>query len=73
MHFTDGLLKKAKDKGIKIETVTLHIGLGTFRPVQVEDLRTGDFVTVEDRYVTGRLDPETLDLINWEVVKGRST
>jgi len=40
-------------------------------PVQVEDLRTGDFVTVEDRYVTGRLDPETLDLINWEVVKGR--
>lgn len=38
LHFTDGLLKKAKDKGIKIETVTLHIGLGTFRPVQVEDL-----------------------------------
>jgi len=38
LHFTDGVLKKAKDKGIKTETVTLHIGLGTFRPVQVEDL-----------------------------------
>ncbi len=38
LHFTDGLLKKAKDKGVKIQTVTLHIGLGTFRPVQVEDL-----------------------------------
>ena len=38
LHFTDGLIKKVKDKGIKIETVTLHIGLGTFRPVQVEDL-----------------------------------
>ena len=40
-------------------------------PVQVEDLRTGKFVTVEDRYVTGRLDPTTMELQNWEVVKGR--
>ncbi|MBT5781824.1 MAG: S-adenosylmethionine:tRNA ribosyltransferase-isomerase, partial [Candidatus Marinimicrobia bacterium] len=31
LHFTDSLLGKAKEKGIKIETVTLHIGLGTFR------------------------------------------
>ena len=38
LHFTDGLIKKIEDKGIKVETVTLHIGLGTFRPVQVEDL-----------------------------------
>ena len=38
MHFTNSLIKKAVDKGVKIETVTLHIGLGTFRPVQVEDL-----------------------------------
>ena len=38
LHFTDSLLGKAKKKGVKIETVTLHIGLGTFRPVQVEDL-----------------------------------
>ena len=38
LHFTDGLIQKVKDKGIKIETITLHIGLGTFRPVQVEDL-----------------------------------
>jgi len=38
LHFTDGLIKKVKDKGTKVENVTLHIGLGTFRPVQVEDL-----------------------------------
>jgi len=38
LHFTDGLIKKVQAKGVKIETVTLHIGLGTFRPVQVEDL-----------------------------------
>tara|TARA_B100000989_G_scaffold275836_1_gene235681 strand:- start:2061 stop:3113 length:1053 start_codon:yes stop_codon:yes gene_type:complete len=38
LHFTEGLISKLKSKGVKIETVTLHIGLGTFRPVQVEDL-----------------------------------
>ena len=38
LHFTNSLIKKVQDKGVKIETITLHIGLGTFRPVQVEDL-----------------------------------
>ena len=38
LHFTDNLIKKVKDKGTKVENITLHIGLGTFRPVQVEDL-----------------------------------
>ncbi len=38
LHFTEGLIKKLKNKGVKVESVTLHIGLGTFRPVQVEDL-----------------------------------
>ena len=38
LHFTDGLIKRLKDKEVKIEYTTLHIGLGTFRPVQVEDL-----------------------------------
>lgn len=38
LHFTQGLLDKIERKGVIKETVTLHIGLGTFRPVQVEDL-----------------------------------
>ncbi len=38
LHFSDGLIKRIKAKGVKVEFVTLHIGLGTFRPVQVEDL-----------------------------------
>jgi len=38
LHFTNELIKKIKKKGIKIVSVTLHIGLGTFRPVEVEDL-----------------------------------
>ncbi len=40
LHFTKELLKKIEDKGIKICYVTLHVGLGTFRPVNVEDVKT---------------------------------
>ena len=40
LHFTNDLLKKIEDKGIKICYVTLHVGLGTFRPVNVEDVTT---------------------------------
>ena len=38
LHFTEGLIKRIHDKGVKTAHTTLHIGLGTFRPVQVEDL-----------------------------------
>lgn len=38
LHFTEELTKKIKRKGIKVAPVILHIGLGTFRPVEVEDL-----------------------------------
>ncbi len=38
LHFTKELLNKIKEKGIIIEYITLHVGLGTFRPVSVEDV-----------------------------------
>lgn len=38
LHFTKDLLEKIKEKGVKIVSVTLHVGLGTFRPVQVENI-----------------------------------
>lgn len=38
LHFTKELLAKIKDKGVEICYVTLHVGLGTFRPVNVEDV-----------------------------------
>ena len=38
LHFTDKILKQLRKKGVRIHTITLHIGLGTFKPVQVEDL-----------------------------------
>jgi len=39
LHFTPELLKKAEEKGINVIKITLHVGLGTFRPVQVDDVR----------------------------------
>lgn len=38
LHFTNDLLKKVKEKGVNIVYITLHVGLGTFRPVNVEDV-----------------------------------
>ena len=40
LHFTNELLSKLKEKGITICYITLHVGLGTFRPVNVEDVKT---------------------------------
>ena len=47
-HFTDELLEKLKEKGVTIVDVTLHIGLGTFRPVKVQD--TEDHVMHSEEY-----------------------
>ncbi len=38
LHFTPELLQKIKDKGVKIGYVTLHVGIGTFRPVKTDDI-----------------------------------
>lgn len=38
LHFTEELMDKIKNKGVNISYVTLHVGLGTFRPVKVEDV-----------------------------------
>ena len=40
LHFTKELLEKIQQKGIKTAFVTLHVGLGTFRPVKVEDIHS---------------------------------
>ena len=42
LHFTDELLQQIKDKGVDIAFVTLHVGLGTFRPVKVDDVLEHD-------------------------------
>jgi len=39
LHFTKELLEEARNKGVEIAFVTLHVGLGTFRPVKAEDVK----------------------------------
>ena len=42
LHFTEELLEKIKEKGVEIANVTLHVGIGTFRPVKVENIEEHD-------------------------------
>ena len=48
LHFTPELLKKIEEKGVEIVRVTLHVGLGTFRPVKEEEIT--DHVMHSERY-----------------------
>lgn len=45
LHFTEELLEKLKEKGIIIANVTLHVGIGTFRPVKVEEIEKHEMHT----------------------------
>jgi len=45
LHFTNELLERIKEKGIEIANVTLHVGIGTFRPVKVENVEEHDMHT----------------------------
>ncbi|MGG5462566.1 tRNA preQ1(34) S-adenosylmethionine ribosyltransferase-isomerase QueA [Clostridium sp. B9] len=59
LHFTEDLLKEIKAKGVNIAYLTLHVGLGTFRPVKVDDVN--NHVMHSEYY---HLDKENADLIN---------
>jgi len=59
LHFTDELFEKLKKKGVNVGFVTLHVGLGTFRPVKVEKIE--DHVMHTESY---HIPKETADLIN---------
>lgn len=59
LHFTTDLLEKIRKKGVKIAFVTLHVGLGTFRPVKDDDITNHK---MHSEYFV--LPQETADLIN---------
>lgn len=59
MHFTKQLLKRLQIKGVDMTFVTLHIGLGTFRPVDVEDLTKHKMDS--ENYIVG---PEAVKMVN---------
>ena len=59
LHFTEDMLTELKNKGINIAYVTLHVGLGTFRPVKVEEIT--DHKMHSEHYM---ISAETAKLIN---------
>lgn len=59
LHFTKELLEKVREKGVKIGFVTLHVGLGTFRPVSAENIQ--DHTMHSEHYY---MPAETAALIN---------
>ena len=59
LHFTDEIIKKIQEKGIEILDITLHVGLGTFRPVKVDD--TDDHVMHSEVYM---IDEMVADKLN---------
>ncbi|MCR5348381.1 MAG: tRNA preQ1(34) S-adenosylmethionine ribosyltransferase-isomerase QueA [Bacilli bacterium] len=65
-HFTPELFDELKEKGVEVVDVTLNIGLGTFRPVKVQD--TKDHVMHEETYV---LDASAAETLNKAKAEGR--
>lgn len=66
LHFTKELLEKIKEKNINIAYVTLHVGLGTFRPVSVEKVE--DHEMHKEYYM---MNKKTADLLNETKKKGK--
>ena len=58
LHFTKELLEKIKEKGVNIAYITLHVGLGTFKPVKTEDITKHK---MHEEYFT--IPKETLEMI----------
>ncbi len=66
LHFTKELLQEIENKGIIIKYVTLHVGLGTFRPVEVEDVEKHHMHT--EFYI---MNKDTADTLNIAKKEGR--
>lgn len=66
LHFTKELLESLKEKGVQIEYVTLHVGLGTFKSVSVENVE--NHVMHSETY---NIDEDTASRINQAKIQGR--
>ncbi|GEP84073.1 S-adenosylmethionine:tRNA ribosyltransferase-isomerase [Staphylococcus piscifermentans] len=66
LHFTDELLDELKAKGVQLAFITLHVGLGTFRPVSVENI---DDHEMHSEYY--QMTQETADLLNQTKENGK--
>lgn len=59
LHFTEELLNKIREKGVEIANVTLHVGIGTFRPVKEENIEDHDMHT--EHYYIKKEDAEKIN------------
>jgi S-adenosylmethionine:tRNA ribosyltransferase-isomerase len=59
LHFTEKILRQIEEKGVSIARVTLHVGLGTFRPVKVDNITEHQ---MHSEYY--RVEPEQAEKIN---------
>ena len=66
LHFTPELLRDIRGMGVRTAFVTLHVGWGTFRPIQVDDVTQHDMHTEQ-----WELGKETAELINGAKREGR--
>lgn len=66
LHFTKELLEKIKAKGVQVLEITLHVGLGTFRPVQVDDV-----LEHQMHYESYEINEETARLLNQYKKEGK--
>ena len=66
LHFSEALMKRLEIKGIKFAEITLHIGLGTFRKIEVEDLSKHK---MEAEYV--KIDQKAVDIVNSSIETGK--
>lgn len=60
LHFTNELLEKIKEKGIEIANVTLHVGIGTFRPVKEDEVEKHDMHT--EHYYIKKEDADKINI-----------
>lgn len=65
LHFTEDLLEKAREKGVKLAYVTLHVGIGTFRPVKCENIEEHEM-----HFEEYHIEEETSNVINNTILSG---
>ena len=65
LHFTNELLKEIEEMGVKVAYITLHVGLGTFRPVKVDNIEEHD---MHSEWYS--IPPETAEIVNKTKAEG---
>lgn len=66
LHFTEELLEKARAKGVELAYVTLHVGIGTFRPVKCENIENHSM-----HFEEYHIEEKTAEIINRAKAEGR--